>query len=67
MFVAILLVALVAHSSSASDVTVVWAVYDRGFRENVRLLAIAPGRAAYLFDETRDRTLPYDPSAPALP
>jgi len=45
----------------------VWAVYDRGSRENARLLAIAPGRAAYLFDETRDRTLPYDPSTPASP
>ena len=45
----------------------VWSVYDRGPGENARLLALAPGRTAYLFDEARDRTLRYDPSAPALP
>ncbi|CAN5836696.1 hypothetical protein BH11GEM1_BH11GEM1_29910 [soil metagenome] len=45
----------------------VWSVYDRGPDENARLLALAPGRTAYLFDETRDRILRYDPSAPASP
>jgi hypothetical protein len=45
----------------------VWSVYDRGPGENARLLALAPGRAAYLFDETRDRILRYDPSAPSSP
>ena len=39
----------------------VWVVYDRGEAENARLLARAPGRTAYLFDEEERRTYIYDP------
>ena len=41
----------------------VWVVYDRGDRENARLLAYAPERKAYLFDELSGRTYVYDPRA----
>lgn len=41
----------------------IWVVYDRGDRENARLLALAPERTAYLFDERPGRTYLYDPSA----
>jgi len=44
----------------------VWTVYDRG-ADNARLLALAPGRTPYLFDETswtmRRITLPGDSAA----
>jgi hypothetical protein len=39
----------------------VWVVYDRGEAENGRLLAKAPGRKAYLFDEQQGRTYIYEP------
>jgi hypothetical protein len=38
----------------------IWVVYDRGEAENARLLARAPGRKAYLFDEEERRTYIYD-------
>jgi hypothetical protein len=41
----------------------VWVVYDRGDGENARLLVDAPGRKAYLFDETSGRTYIYNPRA----
>ena len=41
----------------------VWVVYDRGDSENARLLALAPDRTAYLFDEAAGRTYVYDPLA----
>ena len=31
-----------------------WVVYDRGAKENARLLALAPDRVPYLFDEERN-------------
>lgn len=40
----------------------IWVVYDRGEIENARLLALAPERTAYLFDEIRGRTYLYDPN-----
>jgi hypothetical protein len=44
----------------------VWVVHDRGAEENARLLALAPGRAPYLFDEARNGIFPYvDPPAGA--
>ncbi|MEO7456245.1 MAG: hypothetical protein ABIY52_08280 [Gemmatimonadaceae bacterium] len=39
----------------------VWVVYDRGEVENARLLSLAPGRKAYLFDEQHGQTFVYDP------
>jgi hypothetical protein len=42
----------------------VWVVYDRGEAENARLLAKAPGRKAYLFDEQQGRTYIYEPRSP---
>jgi hypothetical protein len=39
----------------------VWVVYDRGERENARLLSYAPERKAYLFDEVSGKTYVYDP------
>ena len=42
----------------------VWVVYDRGEAENARLLAHAPERKAYLFDEWQKRIYIYDPLAP---
>ena len=39
----------------------IWVVYDRGDAENARLLALAPDRTAYLFDEQRGRTYLYAP------
>ncbi len=39
----------------------VWVVYDRGETENARLLALAPGRKAYLFDEQLGQTYVYEP------
>jgi hypothetical protein len=41
----------------------VWIVYDRGERENARLLGLAAGRTGYLFDESKGRTYLYDPHA----
>jgi hypothetical protein len=41
----------------------VWVVYDRGETENARLLALAPERKAYLFDEFHGRAYIYDPRA----
>ena len=40
----------------------IWVVYDRGDAENARLLALAPARNAYLFDEEHGRTYLYKPS-----
>ena len=40
----------------------IWVVYDRGDAENARLLALAPTRKAYLFDEGRGRTYVYEPT-----
>lgn len=37
------------------DQSPVWVVYDRGPAENARLMALAPGRQAYLFDEAAGR------------
>ena len=46
----------------------VWVVYDRGNSENARLLALAPERKAYLFDEVKGHVSSYDPwGAPAQP
>jgi hypothetical protein len=42
----------------------IWVVYDRGEAENARLLALAPGRKAYLFDEHQKSIYIYDPLAP---
>ena len=39
----------------------IWVVYDRGEAENARLLALAPARNAYLFDEEHGRTYAYNP------
>lgn len=39
----------------------IWVVYDRGDAENARLLALAPTRKAYLFDEVHGRTYVYEP------
>lgn len=39
----------------------VWVVYDRGSAENAKLLALAPGRTAFLFDEVIGRAAPYTP------
>jgi hypothetical protein len=41
----------------------IWVVYDRGEAENARLLARAPERKAYLFDELHGSTYIYDPLA----
>lgn len=41
----------------------IWVVYDRGAAENAQLLAHAPERKAYLFDELQGRTYIYDPAA----
>ncbi|CAN5836766.1 hypothetical protein BH11GEM1_BH11GEM1_29920 [soil metagenome] len=40
----------------------IWVVYDRGDAENARLLALAPARKAYLFDEEHRRTYLYEPT-----
>lgn len=40
----------------------IWVVYDRGDAENARLLAMAPARKAYLFDERLGRTYSYKPT-----
>ena len=39
----------------------VWVVYDRGDAENARLIALAPTRATYLYDELGDSIHPYTP------
>lgn len=39
-----------------------WVVNDRGGRENARLMAVAPDRKAYIFDEESDKLFPYDPA-----
>lgn len=54
-----ILVRNVANPSEAR----VWVVYDRGDAENARLLALAPERKAYLFDELNGRIYSYDPGA----
>jgi hypothetical protein len=41
----------------------IWVVYDRGDAENARLVALAPERKAYLFDELSGHTYVYDPGA----
>jgi hypothetical protein len=43
------------------DAEQIWVVYDRGDRENLQLLARAPERRPYLFDETVGQTYLYDP------
>ena len=43
----------------------IWVVYDRGDRENAGLLALAPGRTSYLFDEAAQHLYVYDPRAAA--
>lgn len=42
------------------DAERVWVVFDRGTAENARLLARAPGRVAYVWEEERDMTFRYD-------
>lgn len=39
-----------------------WVVYDRGSAENARLMAMAPERKAYVFDEEQDKIFRYDPA-----
>jgi hypothetical protein len=39
----------------------VWVVFDRGPEENAKLLALAPDREAFIFDEDRNATFRYDP------
>ena len=39
----------------------IWVVYDRGDAQNARLLALAPARKAYLFDERHGQTYSYVP------
>jgi hypothetical protein len=46
-----------AHPKTAR----VWVVYDRGDKENARLLSYAPERVPYLFDEVSGRTYIYEP------
>jgi hypothetical protein len=41
----------------------VWVVYDRGESENARLLARAPERKAYLYDEVHGQAYEYNPLA----
>ncbi len=55
-------VTLVRNAASLSTERI-WVVYDRGHRENARLLAAAPDRATYLFDEFQGKTYIYDPRA----
>jgi hypothetical protein len=52
----------VRNVASPSDERV-WVVYDRGDAENARLLALAPGRTGYLFDEQNGRIYSYEPLA----
>jgi hypothetical protein len=54
--------ALVRNVANLADERI-WVVYDRGEAENARLLALAPERKAYLFDEFHGRTYIYDPRA----
>lgn len=42
------------------DTARIWVVHDRGDAENARLLAVAHGRRAYLFDERQGRTYDYE-------
>lgn len=44
-----------------------WVVRDLGAAENARLLALAPGRTPYLYDEASGRIQPYPTAAGALP
>ncbi len=44
------------------DTEQIWVVYDRGDAENARLLKIAAGRKAFLFDELQGKTYVYDPA-----
>jgi hypothetical protein len=53
---------LVRNPADAKDAKV-WTVYDRG-DENARLLAVAPDRAAYLFDESSWTLRPMPRAAP---
>ena len=39
----------------------VWVVFDRGPDENAKLLALAPDREAFIFDEDRNATFRFDP------
>jgi hypothetical protein len=41
----------------------IWTVYDRGV-ENAQLMALAPGRTAYLFDERSGQMAPLDVAQP---
>jgi hypothetical protein len=43
-----------------------WIVYDRG-ADNVRLRAVDPSRAAYLYDEDTGVLAPLDPAPSAPP
>ena len=56
-------VSLVRNSADPGDERI-WVVHDRGDRDNARLLALAPERKAYLFDDAFGRTYAYDPLAP---
>ena len=40
----------------------IWVVYDRGDEENRRLIALAPGRKTFLFDEAQRKMYRYDPT-----
>jgi hypothetical protein len=40
----------------------VWVVRDRGGRENARLIALAPERRAYIYDEAQQKVFLYDPA-----
>jgi hypothetical protein len=39
----------------------VWAVFDRGPDENAKLMALAPDREAFIYDEDRNAIFRYDP------
>lgn len=43
----------------------VWVAYDRGAMENARLLALAPGRSVYLYDEAKSILVVYPRPAAA--
>ena len=52
------------RNSAAPPRERVWVVYDRGDLENAHFLDLAPGRTAFLFDESLGRTYAYDPHTP---
>ena len=49
------------RNTARPDEERIWVVYDRGDAENARLLALAPDRKAYLFDELKGSTYVYTP------